>query len=224
MATHRHSLRLIVAAVPYAVLVAVLGAIVATAFAMFGLHSWPAMKVAPAIGAILGLIFAILSLRRHGLSFGTTLEEYRGAARVEALYDSYLIYAKITGEVTVVVSIVDLSFILIGQTPIQYILVAGWTVMIAYTLYRAWQIRDASLFGNFDIFQIAGGAAFLTILGALLYIPMQAGMPTQPVTAFELVKIILTSNAFVAMGAMIVAIFGLNFVYRLLSLMNTHRR
>jgi hypothetical protein len=53
---------------------------------------------------------------------------------------------------------------------------------------------------------------------------MQAGMPTQPVAAFELVKIILTSNAFVAMGAMIVAIFGLNFVYRLLSLMNTHRR
>jgi hypothetical protein len=210
--------------VPYPVLVAALGAIVATAFAMFGLHSWSAMKIAPVVGAILGLIFAMISLRRHGLAFGTTLEEYRGAARVQSLDDSYSLYAKIANVIVAVVSIVELPFILIGQAPAQYIFVAGWIVIIAYTLYRAWQIGDASLFGNFDVFQVVGGAAFLTILATMLFIPMQAGMPIQPVPAFDMVTMILVLNAFVAMGATIIAIFGLNLLYRFLDLTNTPRR
>jgi len=191
---------------------------------MFGLHSWSAMRFAPVVGAILGFAFALASLRRYGLAFGTTLEEYRGAAKVQSLADSYPLYKEIAFGIAAVVSIVELPFILIGQAPALYILVAGSIVIFGYTLYRAWQIGDASLFGNLDVIQIVGGAALLTILGTLLYAPMQAGMPIQSVPAFDMVEIILVLNAVVAMGAIVVAIFGLNLLYRFLDLINKQLR
>ena len=64
---------------PYAVLVTALGAITSTAIAMFVLHSWPATKIAPLIGAILGLAIGISTLRLRGLPLAATLEEYRAA-------------------------------------------------------------------------------------------------------------------------------------------------
>lgn len=212
---------------PYAVLVTSLGAIVSTAIAMFGLHSWSAMKIAPVVGAMLGFIVAIASLLRHGLSLNATLEEYRRAARVQSLLDISSLFMKIAFGVATTVSIVELPSILIGQVTALSICVAGWAVVIGYTLYRAWQVSDSSSFGNLDVFQIAGGAALLMIFGAILYgvfIRVQAGMPTQLVPALDLVKMIFVLNACVALEAMVIAIFGLNILYRVLGTMNPQRR
>jgi hypothetical protein len=45
---------------PFSFLVSALGAIVAVAFTMFGLHSWGALKFAPIIGASLGFLLATM--------------------------------------------------------------------------------------------------------------------------------------------------------------------
>ncbi|MBR1210769.1 hypothetical protein [Bradyrhizobium sp. JYMT SZCCT0180] len=208
---------------PYPVLVAALGAIVATAFAMFGLHSWSAVKVAPLVGAGLGCALAIASLRRHGLALGTTLEEYRGAAKVQSLADSFRLHGKAAFGIATIVSVAELPFALIGQAAVLPICLAGWVVIIGYTIYRAWQIGDVSLFGKFDIFQAVGAVSFSMIFVAILYGFFQAGMPARAISFFELIRIVLVGNAFATMQAMIIAIFGLNIVYRVLDLTNPQR-
>jgi hypothetical protein len=185
------------------------------------------MTIAPVVGAGLGFTFAIVSLRRHGLALGTTLEEYRGAARVQSLADSYRLYSKIASGIATIVSIVELPSILLGQTAVLSICMAGWIVIIGYTIFRAWQIGDASLFGKFDVLQIVAAAALLTMFGAIKYVVFirpQAGIPTQPVPALDLVKMILVGNALVLFQAIVIAIFGLNILYRVLDLTNLQRR
>jgi hypothetical protein len=205
--------------VPYSVLVAALGAIVATAFAMFGLHSWSAMKIAPVIGAIIGLIVAAASLRRYGLSFGATLDEYRSAAGVRSLKDISLLYMNIALGAGIVVSLVELPFVLVGQATALYVCMAGWAVIVGFMLYRAWQISDPASFGNLDVFQIVGGTALLISLGAMLYAiaaGLKAGIPAQSVPAFGLVRIIFLLNLMAAIEAMVIVTFGLHVLYRIL--------
>ncbi|MDW4809866.1 hypothetical protein NQ359_23540, partial [Escherichia coli] len=70
---------------PYAILVAVLGGIVSTGFALVVLRSSSATVIAPLLGAILGLLVGTASVRQRGLSLGASLEEYRRAAGVRSL-------------------------------------------------------------------------------------------------------------------------------------------
>lgn len=205
---------------PYAVLVAALGAIVAAAVALFGLHTWSAMKVAPGIGAVVGFVFAIALLRRYGLSLDAGLEEYRAAAGVRSLKDISKRCLNIALGAAAVVSVAELPSILIGQTTVLYVCQAGWPVILGYTLYRAWQDSDASTFGNLDVIQIVAGTAVLMGIGAVLcgiIVQVQAGFPIQTIPRFELIRMILLLNSIAALEAMVIAIFGLNILHRVLA-------
>jgi hypothetical protein len=208
---------------PYAVLVSALGAIVSTAFAMFGLHSWSAMKIAPVVGAILGLAVAIASLRRYGLSLDASVEEYRGAAGVRSPKAISSLCMKIAFGVATVVSIVELPAVLLGQTTALSICSEGWIVIIGYTLYRGWQIADPNSFGKLDVFQIVAGAALLLIFGAFLY-EVVVVEPTQTIPELALVKMMVVLNSCAAVEAMLIAIFALNILYRVLGMRRPQRR
>jgi hypothetical protein len=213
--------------VPYAVLVSALGAIVSTAIALFGLHTWSAMKIAPVVGAVVGFIFAVASLRRYGLSLDAGLEEYRDAAGVRSLKHVSLRYLSVAFGAAAVVSVIELPFVLIGQATALSVCAAGWVTIIGYTLYRAWQIDDPTSYGNLDAFQIVGGVLSLSFFGAILcgvFIYVQAGMLTQTIPGFELVRMILLFNSCAALEAMVVAVFALNMVRRVAGMINPWQR
>jgi len=213
--------------VPYAVLVSALGAIVSTAIALFGLHTWSAMKIAPVVGAVVGFIFAVASLRRYGLSLDAGLEEYRDAAGVRSLKHVSLRYLNVAFGAAAVVSVIELPFVLIGQATALSVCAAGWVIIIGYTLYRAWQIDDPTSHGNLDAFQIVGGVLSLTFFGAILcgvFIYVQAGMLTQTIPGFELVRMILLFNSCAALEAMVVAVFALNILRRVAGMINPWQR
>jgi hypothetical protein len=100
---------------PYAILVSALGAIVSTAIAMFVMHSWSATKIAPAVGAILGLIVGIATLRLRGLPLRATLDEYRAAGGGESGSEILSLYLKIALNAAIVVSIVELPVFSHGE-------------------------------------------------------------------------------------------------------------
>ena len=145
---------------PYAILVSALGAIVSTAIAMFVLHSWPAIKIAPAVGAILGLLWAVTMVKIRGLSLRCTLEEYRAIAGVRSLHEIGTFCSNTALKAALVVSIIEVPIVPFGKTAALLMLPAGWVFIIAWTVYRAWKINDQpSLNGGLDVFQISGGVA-----------------------------------------------------------------
>jgi hypothetical protein len=138
---------------PYAILVSALGAIVSTAIAMFVMHSWSATKIAPAVGAILGLIVGIATLRLRGLPLRATLDEYRAAGGGESGSEILSLYLKIALNAAIVVSIVELPVFLMERNAAPYVVVAGWMVIIGYALYRAWRSSDERWFNiDLDVF------------------------------------------------------------------------
>jgi hypothetical protein len=211
--------------VPYAVLVSALGAIVSTAFAMFGLHSWSAMKFAPVVGAILGLIFGIATLRLRALPLRATLEEYRAAGGGDSGSEVLRQYRNIALGAAIVVSILELPVFLAGWAPASGVLETGLVLIIAYTFYRAWRSNDPRLFNiDFDAFNIAGGVGVLLIFGFMLYAPFagQQG-PMLNVSAPDLVKGALAYNGCAAFLAVVIAVFGLNIAHRILELISPQR-
>jgi hypothetical protein len=211
---------------PYTVLVSALGAIVATAFGLFVMHSFAAAKIAAPTGAVLGLLFAIVSLRRYGLSLNASLEQYRGAAGVPSLKEVFSLYVKIAFGVGTAASIVELPTLLIGQQTALSTCAAGWIVIVGYTLFRAWRIGDRSSFGKLDVFQTVGGVATLMIFGAFLsevVVGLWAGMPTESLSGPTLIRMILLLNAGAAMEAAVIAVFGLNLLHRVSGVTSSQR-
>ncbi len=189
---------------PYVILVSALGAIVATAIALFGLHSWTALKIAPFLGALLGLFFGIISLRRYQLPFDSSVESYRCAAGV--------------GETTVnlnsalgvglIVSLIELPSVLLGQDIALLICMAGWVCVLGGTVYRSW--RSGAYPIRLDVFQITGGIACLAIFGWIMYafaVEMRPGM--QAMSWVHLAKAIFLLNAVAALVSAILSCFAI---------------
>ena len=196
---------------PYAVLVSALGAIVSTAIALFGLQSWTALKVAPIVGALLGLLFAILSLRRYDLPLSSKLEAYRSAAGVSETPMPYLSSALGVG---LIVSLIELPSIMFGQDVTLPICVVGWVVVLGGTVYRSWRLNGPP--GRLDVFQITGGIACLVIFGWIMYVfavEIRPGMQT--VSLIHLAKVIFILNGFAAFVSAVLSYFGLAIVSNL---------
>ena len=201
---------------PYAILVSAFGAIVATAIAMFGLHSWSAIKIAPFVGALLGAGFSLATLRLHGLPWRATLDEYRSAAGVQSLKEISWRYLNIALGAAFVVSVVELAGLLIDPVTVLSCWSVGWMAVIGYTFWRAWQINHPASLGRFDIFQIFGGVSLLTISGFFLYGPFDGSiMLDRGASGFALAKAIFVINAWVAGTAAVIALLGVNILRRL---------
>lgn len=210
---------------PYAVLVSALGAIVSTAIAMFAMHSLSATKIAPVVGAILGLIFAIATLRLRGLSLRATLEEYRASGGGNSGGEIATLYLKLALNAAIVVSIVELPVFLIGRIAAPYVFAAGLTAIVAHTCYRAWRSGDQRLFNiDFDALNVAGGAGMLLIAAFVFYGTFK-GLQSLVLNAsgLDLVKAVLVYNAFAAFPAAVIAVFGLGIANRILELMSPQR-
>jgi len=213
---------------PYAILVSALGAIISTAIAMFAMHSWSATKIAPFVGAILGLIVGIAALRLRGLPLRATLEEYRAAGGGESVGRILSLYLKIALNTSIVVSVVELPIFLIDRAAGSYVFVAGLMVIIAYTVYRVWSSNDPRLFNiDLDVFNIAGAAGMFIMSGGHLYAAFRGWhdlMPNTTVPDSDLIKGVFVCNAFGAFTAPVIAVFGLNLSHRLAKLMSTQQR
>jgi len=185
---------------------------------MFVLHFWPAIKIAPAVGAILGVVWAVTMVRIRGLSLRCTLEEYRAIAGVRSLQEISTFCSNTALKAALVVSIIELPIVPFGKTAALLMLPAGWVFIIAWTVYRAWKINDqASLNGGLDVFQISGGVALLMMFGVFLHVALgatQAGMLDANFSDLDRIKGLFISNACAAPVAIVVAVFGLNIFYR----------
>jgi hypothetical protein len=164
---------------PFAVLVSALGAIVAAVFAMFALHLWVALKVAPVIGASLGFFLAILSLRWAGLPLSSTLETYRSAVGVRGTPNFKLaLYA------AVVVSLAELPAALLGWDFTRTLCETGWLFVLGSTLYLNCRFVPHSI--KLDIFQLVGGIGLLLIFGSFMYAFVVAPVEAKAVSLFDL--------------------------------------
>ena len=201
---------------PYAVLIAFFGALVAAAVAMFGLHSWTALKMAPVAGALLGGGFAFILLRLHGLPLSTSVDEYRDAAGVQSLKDVSRLYLNTAMVAAVVVSGVEVAALLIDPVAVMSFWSVGWLAVIGYTCWRAWQFNHPASLGRFDVIQVSAGVIFLMISGLFLYGPFDGSvMLDRGASGFRLVKAIVVMNLWIALTATIIALFGVNIVRRL---------
>jgi hypothetical protein len=201
---------------PYAVLISAFGALVATAIAMFGLHSWTALKIAPFAGALLGAGFSLVLLRLHGLPLRASVEEYRDAAGVQSLKEISRLYLNIALGAALVVSAVEVAALLIDPVAVLFGWSVGWVAVIGYTFWRAWQINHPASFGRFDIIQVSAGATFLMISGLFLYGPFDGSvMLDRGASGFRLIKSIVVMNLWVALTATMIALFGVNILRRL---------
>jgi hypothetical protein len=178
-------------AMPFAVLVSASGAIVAAGFAMFALHSWVAFKVAPVIGASLGFLLAILSLRWAGLPLSSTLETYRSAVGVRGTPNF-----KLALNVSVIVSLAELPAALLGWDFTRALCEAGWLFVLGSTLYL--NCRFASHAIKLDIFQIVGGIGLLLIFGSFMY-TFVAPDEAKVASLFDLAKMIFIFNGCAAL-------------------------
>jgi hypothetical protein len=205
-------------------LVATLGVIVASAITLFGIRSLSAMPIAPVVGAILGFAIGVVTLRLRGLPLSATLEEYRAAAGFGSIEDFCTFVMKVALNAGVVVSIVELPAVLIGETAALSILPAGWIVIIAYALYRAWQINDPRTSNiDLDVFQITGCVALLVISGFVLLFPLFSGTPHAHFSDLDLVKVIFITNAFAALPAVAITVFGLYLFCRIVEMIAPQR-
>ena len=201
---------------PYAILISFFGALVATAIAMFGLHSWSALKIAPFAGAVLGAGFSFFLLRLHGLPLRASVDEYRDAAGVLSLKELSQLYLNIALVAAVVVSIVEVVALLIDPVAVMSYWSVGWMAVVGYTFWRAWQLKHPASFGRFDIIQVSAGTILLIISGLFVYGPLDGSvMLDRGLSGFQLIKIIVVMNLWMALTAMIVATFGVNILRRL---------
>jgi hypothetical protein len=187
-------------AMPFAVLVSALGAIVAAAFAMFALHSWVAFKAAPVIGASLGFLLAILSLRWAGLPLSSTLETYRSAVGVRGTPNF-----KLALKVAVIVSLVELPAAMLGWNFTRAWCEAGWLFVLGSTLYLNFRFGPHSI--KLDIFQIVGGIGLLLIFGSFMYAFVVAPVEAKAVSLFNLAKMIFIFNGCAAMLSAVTCYF-----------------
>lgn len=178
---------------PFAILVSALGAIVAATIAMFGFHSWAAFKVAPIIGASLGLLLAIFSLRLSELPLSSTLETYRSAVGVRGKPN-----LSVALSVGVIVSLVELPGILLGSDFTHTMCVTGWLFVLVGTVYLGFRFTTYPV--KLDIFQMVGGTACLAIFGSFMYTFVVA-IPSEmkSVSSFDLAKMLFIFNACAAL-------------------------
>jgi hypothetical protein len=192
---------------PYTVLVSALGAIVSAAIALFGLHSWAALKVAPFIGALLGLLYAISSLRWHNLPLSSTLEAYRRAAGIS---EAPKVYFKSALGIGLIVACIELPGIMFGQEIALAICIAGCAVVLCATIYRSWRLTNSPV--RLDAFQIAGGIGCLVIFGWMGYVFATETWPRtldQTIPWIDLAKMIFALNGVAALLSAVIACFAL---------------
>ena len=210
---------------PYAILVSALGAIISTATAMFVMHSMSATKIAPFVGAILGLMFGIATLRLRGLPLRATLEEYRAAGAGNSGSEVLKEYLNVAFGGALAVTLVELPISFTGWVPASELFWPGLMVVIGYTFYRVWRSNDPRLFNiDFDAFNIAGGVGALLIFGFLLIAPI-ADQPSRVLAASgpDLVKGVVAYNGCAAFLAVVIAVFGLNIARSILELIGPRR-
>ncbi|MCA6125354.1 hypothetical protein J6500_26170 [Bradyrhizobium sp. WSM 1704] len=205
---------------PYAILIAILGGIVSTVFALFALRSPSAMVTAPFLGAILGLLLAVKSLRSQGLSLGASLEDYRNAAGIRSLNQVSVRFINIALGGAAIVSVVELSGLLFGQALVLAMLPAGCTLVVFYTLVRSWQVSDAEQFGKLDAIQVTGGIMGILLVGLMLY-PWITKVPDGNMLMPDVVRVVFVVNAAAALEAAMLSALGISFVYRIMGLIET---
>jgi len=192
---------------PYTVLVSALGAIVSAAIALFGLHSWAALKVAPVIGASFGLLYAISTLRRFDLPLSSTLEDYRSVAGMSDVPKLYFWSALRIG---LIAACVELPTIMLGQQIALTISATGSVVVLCATILCSWRLTNSPV--RLDVFQLAGGIGCLVIFGWMTFVIVTEARPwdqAEAVPWIVVAKMIFAINGVAAILSAVLACFAL---------------
>src|SRR4051794_15646618 len=205
---------------PYTVLVSALAAIVSAAIALFGLHSWTALKVAPVIGTSFGLLYAISTLRRFGLPLSSTLEDYR---RIAGISDVPKIYFWSALRICLIVSCIELPAIMLGQQIALTISATGSVVVLCVTILQSWRLTNSPV--KLDVFQLAGGVGCLVIFGWMTFVIVTEARPWEQAEAVSwivLTKMIFAINGVAAILSAVFFSFPLSLFSPFLCLLSRH--
>jgi hypothetical protein len=200
-------------AVPYAFLVAALGAIVSSAVALFVVRSWSAMAIAPMVGAVLGFAVGVLTLRLRGLPLSAGMVEYEAAGRGGSLEAGAPLYANVALNFSVVISIIEAPILFINKASAPIVLLVGWVITAICLFYGVWRLNAESALNNdLDVFKIVAGPAVIGIAGAVMYFAYTSLFSPAADDPLTLIKFGFIANPFVAFGTAAVAILGLGTV------------
>jgi hypothetical protein len=191
----------------YTVLVSVLGAIISAALALFGLHSWTALKFAPVIGASLGLLYATFGLRRYNLPLDASLEDYRNAAGISDVPKLHFWFAIRVG---LILTCVELPSIMLGQQIALAVSAMGCVVVVCVTILCSWRQTNSPV--KLDVFQFSGEIGCLAIFGWMTFVVATESRPwelAQPIPWDVLAKMIFAINGVVAILSAVLACFAL---------------
>jgi hypothetical protein len=192
---------------PFTVLVSALGAIVSAAIAMFGLHSWTALKVAPVIGASFGLLYAISELRRLDLPLSSTLEDYRSIAGIG---DAPKLYFWSALRIGLIATCIELPAIMLGQQIALMLSAVGCVVVLCVTIVCSWRLTNLPV--KLDVFQMAGGVGCLVIFGWMTFVIVTEARPweqAETIPWIALTKMIFVINGVAATLSAVLACFAL---------------
>jgi hypothetical protein len=209
--------------VPYIILVAALGAIVSTTTALFGIQTWSAMKIAPVVGAVLGFVIGVLSLRLRGLPLNAGMDEYKAAGRGGAFELGAPLYAKGALYISVVISTIEAPILFISKASAPIVLPAGWVVIAVYFFYEVWQLNaERPLNNDLDVFKMVAGPAVIGIAGGTMYMGYTFVLSPAANDTLTLVKCAFIANPFVGFGAAAIAILVMGAVSFFAELANPH--
>lgn len=197
-------------AVPYAFLVAALGAIFASAIALFAIRSMSAMAIAPVVGAILGFAVGVLTLRLRGLPLSAGMEEYKAAGKGGSLDDGAPLYLNVAFNFAVVISIIEAPILFISKASAPIVFPAGWVIIATCLFYRVWRLNaEGALSNDLDVFKFVAGPTLIGMAGVAMYFAYTSLSSPAADDALTLIKFEFIANLIAAFGAAAIATLGM---------------
>jgi hypothetical protein len=210
--------------VPYAFLVAALGAIVSSAIALFVIRSLSAMAMAPVVGAILGFAVGVVTLRLRGLPLSARMEEYNAAGKGGSLEEGAPLYVNVALNFAVGISIIEVPILFISRASAPIVFPAGWVVIATCIFYRVWRLNaERALSNDLDVFKFVAGPTLIGMAGVAMYVAYMSLFSPAADDALTLIKFEFIANPFAAFGAAAIATLGMGAVGLFAELINSQK-
>jgi hypothetical protein len=209
--------------VPYAFLVAALGAIVSSAVALFVVRSWSAIAIAPVVGAILGFAVGVVTIRLRGLPLSAGMDEYKAAGRGGSFEAGAPLYAKMALNFALFISIIEAPILFINKASAPIVFPAGWVVIAICLFYGVWRLNaEKSLNNDLDVFKLIASPFLVFIVGVAMYFAYTFLFSPAADDVLTLIKAEFIINPFVGFGVAAIAILGMGAGSFFAELINPH--
>jgi hypothetical protein len=138
----------------------------------------------------------------------------------EQLLASSTLYLPIALKCAIVASFVEAPVFFVSTAAAPIVFPAGWTIIFAYTFYKAWQLNTQYLCSNdFDVSKFVAGVVLVGLASAALFGALVALSAPAADDVVWLIKAAFISNPVAGIDAALIAASGAYVVEKILARM-----